>query len=237
VSLAAGNSGVTAAVALVLPALSYNDLQTATERLEVEQMKTERFRQRSEAKGEKFRFAPLARRKIWELVVAGLVVSLALLAAGCGGGGSSEADSGSASAASGSSSGSDANDQLAEWSQCIRENGVPSFPDQRTVNGQIQLSLPPDVDASSPQFQSALQACQSLSPVQQNGGGAPSAEQQNQILKFVKCMRKNGVPDFPDPTTGGGVIVGSGIDPSSPQFQSAMQACQSLRPAGATTTG
>jgi hypothetical protein len=203
--------------------------------LEVEQMNTIRFRHRTGAKGEKLRFASLVRRKIWVLAVAGLVVSIALLAAGCGGGGSSGADAGPASAAGGSSGSVD--DQLAEWSQCMRENGVPSFPDQRAVNGQIQLSLPADVDPNSPQFQQAIEACRSLSPVQQNGGGAPSAEQQDQILRFVKCMRKNGVPDFPDPTTSGGVIVGSGIDPSSPQFQSAMQACQSLLPAGATTTG
>jgi hypothetical protein len=170
-------------------------------------------------------------------LLALIVVAVSLLAVGCGGSGSSGADSSSASATDGTSSGSDVNAKLAKWSQCMRENGVPSFPDQRAVNGQIQLSLPPDVDPNSPQFQQAAQACRSLSPVQQNGEGAPNPEQQEQILRFVKCMRKNGVPDFPDPTKGGGVIVGSGIDPNSPQFKSAMQACQSLLPAGATTGG
>jgi hypothetical protein len=183
------------------------------------------------------RLPPAARERAWVLPVLALILlAVSLLAAGCGGSGGSDADSGSASAAGGSSSGSDLNDQLAEWSQCMRENGVPNFPDQRAVNGQVQLSLPADVDPNSPQFQQATEACRSLSPQQQNGGEAPSAEQQEQLLKFVKCMRKNGVPDFPDPTTGGGVIVGSGIDPNSPQFQSAMQACQSLLPAGGTTT-
>jgi hypothetical protein len=183
------------------------------------------------------RLPPATRERAWVLpLLAFILVVVSLLAAGCGGG-DSGADSDSASAAGGSSSGSDVNAQLAEYSQCIRENGVTNFPDQRAVNGQIQLSLPPDVDPNSPQFQQALEACRSLSPMQQNGGGAPSAEQQEQILKFVECMRKNGVPDFPDPTTGGVVIGGpnSGIDPNSPQFQSAMQACRSLIPAGATT--
>jgi hypothetical protein len=187
---------------------------------------TIRFRRRAEANDEK-------PRRLWMLLVAGLAVSLALVAAGCGGSDGPDADS--ASASGGSSSSSDVNDQLAEFSQCMRENGVPNFPDQRAVNGQIQLSLPPDVDPNSPQFQEALQTCQSLSPLQQNGGGAPSTEEQEQILRFVECMRENGVPDFPDPTTGGGVIIGGGIDPNSPQFQQAMQACQSLLPAGATT--
>jgi hypothetical protein len=180
---------------------------------------------------------PAARERAWVLPLLALIlVAVSLLAAGCGGSGGSEADAGSASAAGGSSSGSDVNDQLAEYSQCMRENGVPSFPDLRAVNGQIQLSLPAGVDPDSPQFQQATEACRSLSPVQQNGGGAPSAEQQEQVLKFVKCMRKNGVPDFPDPSKSGGTIV-TGIDPNSPQFESALQACQSLIPAGTATTG
>jgi hypothetical protein len=46
-------------------------------------------------------------------------------------------------------------------------------------------------------------------------------------------MRKNGVPKFPDPQNGQ-TIVGGGVDPNSPQFQSAIQACQKLIPGGTT---
>src|SRR5262245_8760032 len=170
--------------------------------------------------GERFR------RGAWAAAAAALV-ALALVAAGCGG--SSGADSSSASAAAGSSSGSDLNERLDKFSQCIREHGVPNFPDLRSVNGRIQFSLPPGVESNSPQFQQAMKACRSLSP-QQNTQGSQSAGQQQQLLKFAKCMRKNGVPDFPDPTTGA-LMTGTGIDPNSPRFQSALQACQSLLPA------
>jgi hypothetical protein len=196
------------------------------------EMNSERFRQRADGKEEGQRLEPLPRHKQWLAAAAVLVASLALVAAGCGGSGSSDANSSSGSAA-GSSSGSDLNERLADFSQCMRENGVPNFPDQRAVNGQVQLSLPPGLDPNSPQFQQAMEACRSLAPVQENGGGAG---QQDQLLRFAKCMRKNGVPDFPDPTRGG-LVTGSGIDPNSAQFQSALQACQSLLPAGATTTG
>lgn len=180
------------------------------------------------------RLPPSARERAWVLPLLALIfVAVSLLAAGCGGNGSSDADSSSASAAGGSSGGSDVNDQLAEFSQCMRENGMPRFPDLKAANGQ--LSLPSSVDTNSPQFQQAIEACRSLSP-QLNGGGAPSADQQDQVLKFVKCMRKNGVPDFPDPSKSGGTIV-TGINPNSPQFKSALQACQSLLPAGSATTG
>jgi hypothetical protein len=45
-------------------------------------------------------------------------------------------------------------------------------------------------------------------------------------------MRAHGVPNFPDPTAGGGLEItpGSGINPQSPAFQSGQQACRSLLP-------
>jgi hypothetical protein len=51
-------------------------------------------------------------------------------------------------------------------------------------------------------------------------------------------MRSHGVTNFPDPTTpGGGVSLRvnagpGGVDPSSPGFQSAQNACASLQPGG-----
>ncbi len=56
----------------------------------------------------------------------------------------------------------------------------------------------------------------------------------NQSLKFARCMRANGVPNFPDPGTGGGFQVrqGSGLDPQSPAFQAARKRCGKLLPGG-----
>ena len=46
-------------------------------------------------------------------------------------------------------------------------------------------------------------------------------------------MRAHGVPNFPDPSgSGGGIQLGSGINPRSPGFQSAQSACQKLLPGG-----
>jgi hypothetical protein len=43
-------------------------------------------------------------------------------------------------------------------------------------------------------------------------------------------MRANGVPKFPDPQPTGGFVfsAGSGVDPSSPAFQTAQAKCQKL---------
>jgi hypothetical protein len=48
-------------------------------------------------------------------------------------------------------------------------------------------------------------------------------------------MRAHGITKFPDPNSQGGIDIGggpgSGIDPSSPQFKAADQACRKLLPA------
>jgi hypothetical protein len=56
----------------------------------------------------------------------------------------------------------------------------------------------------------------------------------NQGLKFAACMRANGVPNFPDPSAGGGINIspGSGLNPQSPAFQGAQKTCGKLLPGG-----
>jgi len=57
-------------------------------------------------------------------------------------------------------------------------------------------------------------------------------------VAFAKCMRSHGVPNFPNPTGNGSVFgPGSGIDPASPQFQHALQACKSLAPPSWVSAG
>jgi len=55
-------------------------------------------------------------------------------------------------------------------------------------------------------------------------------------------MRAHGVPGFPDPTVQNGsvgfnITSADGIDQNSPQYQSALQACASLRGSGASSGG
>jgi hypothetical protein len=81
-------------------------------------------------------------------------------------------------------------------------------------------------------------------------GGAPSASAHNSgfalataggakaiaaLGTYSACMRANGVPNFPNPNSSG-VIQGSGIDPNTPQFQSASGKCQKDLPNGGQPT-
>jgi hypothetical protein len=116
--------------------------------------------------------------------------------------------------------------KLVAYAQCMRSHGVSGFPDPTpnpngtgggfNISGQL---------SSSPQFKSANQACQPLLP----GGSStpqPSAQQMAEEVKLAACMRSHGFSSFPDPNSQGAFNF-SGIDTNSPQFQSALRACES----------
>jgi hypothetical protein len=155
-----------------------------------------------------------------------MVLALALGAAACGSSGDDKTGQSGRPAAESSGS-----TQLVKFAQCMRQNGVTAFPDP--VNGRfsLQVTRGGPLDPRSPQFQSARQACKTLEPPGLFQGGNANPARQNAMLKFASCMRQNGVRNFPDPRNGNLVITG-GIDPNSPQFKSAMQACRKLLPGG-----
>jgi hypothetical protein len=186
------------------------------------------------------------------------VLAAALAIAGCGGSSSSpgvahlgsSTSSSADPASSGSSSPEDessasAQQKIIAFSHCMRTHGVPEFPEPSEGHVLIRRSdhngHVTGVNPQSAQFQAASKACAKLSP---KGGKPPSpAEQaklQEQALKFSQCMRTHGVPNFPDPEfpRGGGVGIRIGgkqggpsrIDLSSPKFQAAQKACQSIMP-------
>jgi hypothetical protein len=91
----------------------------------------------------------------------------------------------------------------------MRAHGVPDFPD---LNADGSVSLPSSVNPQAPAFQAAQQTCAGLRPT----GGTPppiTLAQQKSFLANAQCIRKHGVPNFPDPTFGPG---GQGIGFSVP---------------------
>jgi hypothetical protein len=165
------------------------------------------------------------------LAAAGIVALLA----GCGGTPSAGvAHTGSTASSTGRAAARVSGPKSAvAYAACMRSHGVPGFPDPGT-NGRFSLGS--SIDPSSPQFQAAQKACQSLLPTggsslaTQAASGSISPEKQRQLLQFARCMRSHGVPSFPDPTSQG-IALSSSVDPKSPQFQAATQACRQLAPA------
>jgi len=70
------------------------------------------------------------------------------------------------------------------------------------------------------------------------GGGSTQQANASQAdpLKYAQCMRTNGVSNFPDPKANSSLQLPSGVDPNSPQFKQAAEACKAYMPAGPSNT-
>jgi hypothetical protein len=91
-----------------------------------------------------------------------------------------------------------------KFAACMRDNGIREFPDPDasgglTIDGVVNGS---SLDPNSPAWKAAMGACKDLEPAGFTGDHEVSAEEQQARLEFARCMRENGVDDFPDPVNG-----------------------------------
>ena len=81
-----------------------------------------------------------------------------------------------------------------------------------------------------------LSSGKSVSTGSTESGGSPEspAGLEQAAVAYAKCMRASGVPNFPDPSPGGGFLfhARTGIDPRSPAVKAAQSKCRHLMPAG-----
>lgn len=112
--------------------------------------------------------------------------------------------------------------------------GSPGSPTVANVNSATtSTSTPASTRAATTSTTRTATSSQSSTATR---NGAPSSESTalgtfgSGELAFSKCMRANGVPNYPDPNLGGGLSLPNGIDPSSPVFQAAQTKCQKLVP-------
>jgi hypothetical protein len=136
-------------------------------------------------------------RRIPGMLVAGLLVVVAVMGAGC-----SKAPAGTGAGSSGGNKNA-AHEQAVRFAECMRDHGVREFPDpdasgQLTIDGIVNGS---SIDPDSAAFKQAISACKDLQPPGFMGHKR-SAQEQEYALKFAQCMRDNGVKDFPDPVNG-----------------------------------
>lgn len=120
------------------------------------------------------------------------------------------------------------------FSHCMRSQGVPNFPDPNS-SGEFDKPTLSRLAASSSLYQAAQRACQHLLPNTDNGGPTPAAVQQamSGMVRFARCMRSDGVRDWPDPMIGPHgrpVFMLPSIDPNSAQVSAAIHGCQHLMP-------
>jgi hypothetical protein len=162
------------------------------------------------------------------LVLTTSVVAAAavwLLTAGFGGGSSTTAATTTAATQNGA---------LA-YARCMHSHGVPNFPDPTSSGENNKRAVVSALQAvTNSQAQAAQTACMHVN------GGSPGTGQgtaQSQahttaMLAFARCVRSQGVPNFPDPTSQGQLspqmVTTAGIDLHQPAVLKAGLACTSV---------
>lgn len=118
-----------------------------------------------------------------------------------------------------------------KFAQCMREQGLTWFPDPDT-SGRTVVKVPQSVDQAK--FDAAQEACKEFAP----DGGEPGnvdPELIEQARQMARCMRENGVPNFPDPQPNGSMQLDRdklGTGPGEPKFDKAQEKCAQYLPEG-----
>ncbi|MDA0184695.1 hypothetical protein OJ997_30615 [Solirubrobacter phytolaccae] len=162
------------------------------------------------------------------------VAATASFVVACGG---EEANTGSPA------TGADKNKQaMLDFARCMRENGV-DMPDPKFEGGRVTMRAggPGGKQINPDDMRAAEKACakyqEAIKPPDMSE--EEKAENKKAALANARCMRENGVPDFPDPQfdeNGGAQIrIGKNLDPEGPAFQKAMKACEKTMPGFGTS--
>ncbi|MCZ9347435.1 hypothetical protein NGM37_58035 [Streptomyces sp. TRM76130] len=168
------------------------------------------------------------------LLAAAAALLAVAAAAGCSDSDAAEAGGDESSASAGSGF-----EQALAYAQCMRENGVPDYPDpDQGDDGKVVLS--PGDGADDEKTQAAQEACRDKMPqgVARDRNGPADASKLN---AWAECIRQNGVPEFPDPEIEGGMIqvpLGAiGMMPDDPAYAKASAACEDKFPGGSIMFG
>jgi len=171
-------------------------------------------------------------------IIAAVLLTVGLV--GCGGHdnntGVASANGSTSSPSSSASSGSSSDrEQGILYAQCMRENGVPKFPDPdadfvsrggtgKEIAGSFGVDLD-ELGVNQAKFDAAHQKCRHYLP---NGGEPqqPDPEAVEHKRQYAQCMRENGVPNFPDPDADGRLRIDPNqIDTDSPTYKAADDKC------------
>jgi hypothetical protein len=95
-------------------------------------------------------------------------------------------------------------DEMAAWRRfvaCVRTHGAPNYPDPVRDPSTGKVGIPPGVD--KPPRRSVTPCKHLLAAMASNRRPPVSAADLAKLREFSKCMRANGLRDWPDPTAEG----------------------------------
>jgi hypothetical protein len=135
-----------------------------------------------------------------------------------------------------------ARDAAIKFAECMREHGV-DMPDPGTGGRQV-LRVGPNEETTPEEMEEAQKACRKY---QEQMEPPELSEQEREefreaALAHARCMRENGIENFPDPTISEdgeaslNITKRSGINPQSSEFKEAEEACADEMPEGPSTS-
>jgi hypothetical protein len=174
--------------------------------------------------------------------LAALAAATVIGLAACGSSGSPHVASLSNSSGHGSGSGSttttlpkgSATQLLDEWAACMRSHGDPNQVDPTIdANKVIHITFPASAAGNGPAgfgkgSNDPCSAYLTAASTALRGGKPLPKPDPAKLEKFSQCMRAHGIPDFPDPSSGGLSIQmhpGSDLNPHNAAFQNASKLC------------
>ncbi|KOU84135.1 MULTISPECIES: hypothetical protein [unclassified Streptomyces] len=156
---------------------------------------------------------------------AAVVTGLTLFATACANDPSEGEDTSASGGGNGSSAGgagADA-DRAVKMRQCLREHGI-DVPDPEP--GQDPRGMTLGGGADPQKMQEAMKACGMQGP---GSGKEPSQEEKDKELKWIQCMRDNGVA-LKDPEYSGGARSAVEIPKGQEKaFEEAQKKCEAAR--------
>jgi hypothetical protein len=178
--------------------------------------------------------------------IAMVVAAIALVAAACAGSDGEGVASleGQGGSTTPSVSQQDRSDEAAllDFGACMRDNGVPEFPDPVfNADGSVDFGVTPgqepfpEIDREV--LTDAVAACvDELEGVAIGPGGIAFdlTEIQDRLVEFAACMRENGVdiddPDLSELLSGDAAVTGpfGDLDLTDPDIQSAIEECRGV---------
>lgn len=124
-------------------------------------------------------------------------------------------------------------DALVAFRRCMQEQGVPIDDGGGTGVAQGDGGSDPNMQAAAAKCKHLLEGS-GVTFSDGSGGDALSPEQLESLVDYARCMRENGI-DIPDPDgSSGGLLAGpdggTAVDPQSPEYKKADEACKDRLP-------
>lgn len=161
------------------------------------------------------------------LATLAVIIALAAPLAGCGHSG--KRDRAGAQSDASKPAEADVGDKARKFASCMREQGI-DMPDPEVDGGRVSIAMGGG-NAAEPGMQEKVEAAQAKCKQYLPDGGQPrklDPEQLEKARQMSKCMRENGVPNFPDPDENGMIRVDGdqvGVGPDDPAMQEAQRKC------------